>query len=151
MRDLISEQRLETLHPKVREDFRHFIEDAENTLNITLRITQGLRTFAEQQVLYDMGRTKPGKIVTMAKPGSSYHQYGLAVDLVEIIGKEVDWGYDMAKLVPFAAKYGIAWGGSFTKFQDKPHFEKTFGLNWRDLLVKYKDKKFIPVTEYVEI
>ena len=153
MKDAISIQRVEELHPKVREDFKNFITYAENALNITIRVTQGLRTFKEQQDLYDMGRTKPGKIVTKAKAGSSYHQYGLAVDLVELIhdGKDVDWNYDMGKLVPYAAKYGIDWGGNWIGFKDYPHFEKHFGINWRDLLVKHNAKDFIEGTSYVKI
>lgn len=153
MKDAISLQRLESLHPKVKDDFKNFIEDAERDLNITLRITQGYRSFEEQQSLYDMGRTKEGKIVTNAKPGSSYHQYGLAVDLVELVsnGTKVDWNFDTGKLVPYAHKYGIMWGGNFKKFQDRPHFEKTLSYNWRDLLQKYNDKDFISSTHFLNI
>lgn len=152
MKDQISIERVEELHPKVREDFKNFITDAENALGITIRVTQGMRTFAEQQALYDQGRTKPGKIVTKAKPGSSYHQYGLAVDLVELVNGGVDWDYDMSKLVPFADKYGIFWGGNFPgSFKDHPHFEKHFDINWRVLLSKHNTKEFIPGTEYVTI
>jgi LAS superfamily LD-carboxypeptidase LdcB len=153
MKDAISIPRVKQLHPKVIDDFKNFITDAEQGLGIVIRVTQGLRTFEEQQALYDMGRTKPGKIVTKAKPGQSYHQYGLAIDTVEIInnGKDVDWNYDMAKLVPYAHKYGITWGGSFQNFKDYPHFEKTMGYNWRDLLAKYNAKDFITGTQYVNI
>ena len=47
--------------------------------------TSGMRTWEEQQKLYNQGRTaeskaKGEKIVTNAKPGSSYHNYGLAID-----------------------------------------------------------------------
>lgn len=152
MKDTISIPRVKALHPKVVDDFKNFITDAEQSLGIIIRVTQGLRTFEEQQVLYDMGRTKAGKIVTMAKPGSSYHQYGLAIDCAELInGNGIDWNYDMEKLVPFAHKYGIIWGGSFLKFQDKPHFEKALGYNWRDLLAKYNAGDFIAGTHYVNI
>lgn len=151
MKDPISLSRVSGLHPKVVNDFKNFITDAENALGITLRVTQGMRTFEEQQALYDQGRTKPGKIVTKAKPGSSYHQYGLAVDLVELVNDGVDWNYDMGKLVPFAAKYGIEWGGNWKGFKDLPHFEKHFGIHWSKLLVKYNTKDFIPGTKFVNI
>lgn len=151
MKDAVSIERIKGLHPKVREDFENFITEAENALGITIRITQGMRTFEEQQKLYDRGRTEPGKIVTKAKPGSSYHQYGLATDLVEVIGGGVDWNYDMSKLVPYATKYGIDWGGNWTGFKDFPHFEKHFNINWRQLLALHEQKKFIPGTEFVEI
>lgn len=153
MKDAISIERVNSLHPLVRDDFKNFIEDSENSLNITIRISQGLRTFDEQRQLYAMGRTVPGKIVTNSKPGQSYHQYGLAVDLVELIdnGHSIDWGFDMEKLVPFANKYAIYWGGNFKKFKDRPHFEKTFGYSWNDLLTKYNTKDFIEGTQYVSL
>lgn len=152
MKDQISITRVQGLHPKVRDDFFNFITEAENALGITIRVTQGMRTFAEQQKLFDQGRTEPGKIVTKARPGSSYHQYGLAVDLVELIDGGADWNYDMSKLVPFASKYEIEWGGNFPgTFKDHPHFEKHFGINWRQLLLLHDEKKFIPGTEFVQI
>jgi len=152
MRDSkISQVRLDSLHPKVRADFKQFIEDSEAGLNITLRITQGLRTMDEQQTLYDLGRTKSGSIVTNAKPGSSYHNYGLAIDLVVMVDGKLDWNYDMGKLVPYAIKQQITWGGSWRKFKDKPHFEKTFGINWRDMLSKYQKKDFILGTKYINL
>ena len=46
-----------------------------------LHLIYGYRSLGEQAELYSTGRTKPGKIVTNAKPGSSAHNYGLAVDL----------------------------------------------------------------------
>ena len=45
----------------------------------------GLRTMATQQALWDQGRTTPGEIVTNAKPGSSAHNYGMALDVMVLI------------------------------------------------------------------
>ena len=44
-------------------------------------VTSGLRSMEEQQSLWEQGRTKPGEIVTNAKPGQSAHNYGRAVDV----------------------------------------------------------------------
>ncbi len=154
MKDKISIERVKGLHPKVIEDFKNFITDAEQGLGIMIRVTQGMRSFKEQQALYNQGRITAGKIVTKAKPGSSYHQYGLAVDLAELInnGSAIDWGYDMGKLVPYADKYGISWGGNWTGgFKDFPHFEKTMEWSVRALLDKYNKKDFIPNTTFVNI
>lgn len=151
MKDTISESRLQTLHPKVKNDFKLFIEEAEKALDIKLRITSALRSFAIQEELYSQGRTKKGKIITNAKPGSSFHNYGLAVDLVRMDGANVDWNFDLSKLQPFADKYDIDWGGSWKKFKDYPHFEKTMGYTWKSLLSKHNAKKFIPGTSYVDI
>ena len=104
MKDQLSVDRVNKLHPKVRNAFKMIIEAAEGELGITLRVTYGLRTMQEQATLYAQGRTTPGKKLTNAKPGQSYHNYGLAVDLVRMNGNKADWTYDMAKLQPIAAR-----------------------------------------------
>lgn len=43
---------------------------------------EGHRTMERQNGLYAQGRTKPGSIVTYVKGGGSWHNYGLAVDIV---------------------------------------------------------------------
>lgn len=153
MKDKVSNSRIILLHPKVRDDFHAFVEEAEEELGIILRVVQGLRTFDEQQAIYDQGRTKPGKIVTNAPPGSSYHNYGLAIDVAPLIenGTKMDWGFDYKKLLPYAKKYDLVWGGNFKSIVDKPHFEKTLGYNWRTLLQKHKNKEYIEGTKYVNI
>lgn len=152
MKDPHNSKMVENLHPAVRGIFQAFIEEAENDLALTLRIVQGLRTFAQQQAIYNQGRTTPDSIVTKAKPGQSYHNYGLAIDVVPVIknGRELDWEYDFDKLEPSAIKYGITWGGTW-KSPDRDHFELTMGHNWRELLEKYNAKDFIQGTNYVNL
>jgi hypothetical protein len=138
----ISGPRLARLHPKVRDTFRAFIEECEAANpETTLRISQGLRTFEEQNALFNQGRTGKGPIVTNARGGMSYHNYGLAIDLVELDGENnsvVDWKFDMGTLEPIAQKHGIGWGGNFKSIKDKPHFEITFGLTVMQLMEKLK-------------
>lgn len=164
MNDKISIDRINRLHPKVRDTFKAFIEEAEAALGITLRVVQGLRTIAEQNALYAQGRTKPGKIVTNAKGGSSLHNYGLAIDVGQLLNKAINWNFDYNLLRPFAKKYGLTWGADWdgdgkTKAEgdkdehlvDMPHFQLTFGFTWKQLLAKTQAKDFIPGTEYVSI
>lgn len=152
MKDQHSIDRVALLHPKIREDAANAITDAENELGIVLRVVQGYRTFEEQQAIYDQGRTKPGSIVTYAAPGSSYHNYGLALDIAPLIknGTALDWNYGFKNLVPSFAKYGFTWGGLF-KHIDADHFEKKLGYDWRQLLVMYNQNKFIEGTTYLNI
>jgi len=142
MKDAISAKRLEQLHPKAKGIFKAFIEECEDTFGITLRISQGLRTIAGQDALYAQGRTSSGHIVTNAKGGSSFHNYGLAVDLVEMDhnGAEANWKYDMATLVPIAKKHGEQWGGDWIHIKDYPHFQLSFGYTWQQLFEKYQNK-----------
>lgn len=151
MRDKLSEARLQLLHPKVRTIFKAFIEEAEEALDVTLRITQGMRTIQEQNELYAIGRTRPGTKVTNAQGGSSFHNYGLAIDLVEIRDGMANWDFPYELLKPIATKYNLVWGGDFTSIIDKPHYELTFGNAWQALFEKVTASDFIPGTQYVNI
>ncbi len=161
MIDKISEQRIMLLHPKVRDSSMKVLQRAETGLSgsAKLRIAQGLRTFPEQAAIYAQGRTALGKIVSNARPGYSYHNYGLAFDIVLLInGKEIS--YDMLKdydgddvadwkeIVKICQAEGWQWGDTFG---DYPHFQKTFGYKESALLAKYNKKDFIPGTVYVNI
>ncbi len=157
MKDKYSEERISQLHPQyvVRDIFRIFIEECENTLGITLRIMLPVfRSVDEQNELYSHGRngdTRPK--VTDAKGGTSYHNYGLAVDLCVIENGSVNWNYDMSNLKSIAEKYndGLEWGGDWIHMKDKPHFElrKVNGViyqeNCSDLAVLPKDKDGYPI------
>jgi peptidoglycan L-alanyl-D-glutamate endopeptidase CwlK len=112
------------------------------------RFSYTLRTFAEQDALYAQGRTKSGKVVTNAKGGQSYHNYGLAVDIVLIrdmdgngsfetaswdtnLDADNDGQSDWMEAVAIFKRHGWEWGGDW-KFTDMPHFQKTFGksISW---------------------
>ena len=82
-------ERISILHPSIRNEVSKIINecDAALTGRAKVRITQGLRTFEEQQKLYNQ-RPK----VTNAKAGQSVHNYGFAVDICLIIdGKVASW------------------------------------------------------------
>lgn len=159
--DHITQQRIEKLHPVVRIEIQKIIEECDYALTgrAKVRITQGLRTFKEQDDLYAIGRTKPGKKVTNAKGGQSIHNYGLAVDICLIIDGKIaswdtvkDWDNDKVadwyECVKIFAKYGWDWGGNWKTFKDLPHFEKKkittsngiLKTSWRTLSKMLKDK-----------
>ena len=159
--DSITMTRIEKLHPIVRDEVQEIITECDSALTgkAKIRITQGLRTFQEQTQLYAIGRTKPGKKVTNAKPGQSIHNYGLAVDICLIIdGKTASWDTakdwdndqiaDWYECVKIFAKHGWQWGGNWKTFKDLPHFEKKsiktntleIKVPWRNLIKLPKDK-----------
>ena len=128
MKDKYTNERIKLLHPKAILLFTNFINECETTFNITLRITQGLRTVEEQNKLYAQGRTTGGNIVTNAKGGYSMHNYGLAIDIAVVASDgSIDWNYNMKPLSVIAERYGITWGGNFKSIKDAPHFELNFG------------------------
>ncbi|ELP1878973.1 M15 family metallopeptidase [Vibrio vulnificus] len=132
--DVITDNRIATLHSYVRSPAAAFINAVEEELGIALRITQALRTVEEQDKLYAKGRTTEGKIVTNVKGGYSYHNYGLAIDVVEIKDRKVNWNPDWNAIGKIGVSYGFEWGGNWKSFVDKPHFQMTFGLSIADLV-----------------
>jgi len=163
--DKPTQDRIALLHPKIRQEIEAIIKEANIALTgrASVRISQGLRTIAEQNALYAQGRTdKTKKIVTNAKGGSSYHNYGIAVDVVLILdGKTASWDdktdfdgdkvSDWMEVVAIFKKYGYVWGGNFRSIKDSPHFEKSFGYSVSQLLEKVNKKDFIKGTTYVNI
>lgn len=92
-------------------------------------VIQAMRTSAEQAALYAIGRTVSigSPIVTKAKPGSSLHETGRAIDLAFI---EDDYGitYDgpWDELGVFAVdQAGVDWSGNWRNAYEKAHFEVT--------------------------
>ncbi|MGN7308723.1 M15 family metallopeptidase, partial [Bacillus subtilis] len=67
-----SAAKLTGLLPVVRTATERLIQRSF-AIGIPIVITQGLRTVAEQDALYAQGRSKPGKVVTNARGGYSYH------------------------------------------------------------------------------
>jgi peptidoglycan LD-endopeptidase CwlK len=170
MKDTISITRVTLLHPKVRDEVKALIEKAEDKLGqyAAIRIVQGLRTFDEQQALYNQGRTTPGKVVTNSKAGQSYHNYGLAIDFAILYDKDKngtfealswdllvdmdkDWQKDWMEVVDLFEAANYTWGGRFHSIQDNPHLEKTFGINWRTMLDMHNSHAFIEGTQYIKL
>lgn len=151
--DTPTQTRIAKLHPSVRNEVTKIIQECDKALTgrATVRITQGLRTFAEQDALYQQGRTKPGKKVTNAKAGQSIHNYGFAVDICLIINGKIaswdttkDWDNDQVadwyECVKIFAKHGWEWGGNWKTFKDLPHFDKRGFNSWKKLSKLKQDK-----------
>ncbi|MEK3673519.1 M15 family metallopeptidase [Paenibacillus sp. FSL R10-2771] len=141
---LKSMSKIEKLHPVLVAATIALIERCY-ARGVNIVITQGLRTIAEQDALYAQGRTKPGQIVTNAKGGTSYHNYGVAIDFALLLndGRVVSWDNkldvdkdgisDWMEVVDEANKLGFEWGGDWTSFKDLPHLQMTFGMSTAQL------------------
>lgn len=141
-------ERIAKLHPSIRLEVTNIINECNKNLTgrSQVRISEGLRTFAEQDALFNK-RPK----VTNAKGGQSVHNYGFAVDIVLIIDGKVaswdtkaDWDGDKVsdwdECVKVFEKYEWNWGGNWTSFKDMPHFDKIGYNDWRVLSTKKRDK-----------
>ena len=137
--DIHSDRRTNTLHPMVRGKAKEFIIRAEKELGIKLRVVSALRTWAEQNNLYAQGRTSPGNIVTKAKGGESLHNFGLAIDVVEIKNGKAIWNnLNWNRIADLGKQIGFRWGGDWKTFKDKPHFEIRFGKSLAQLRALYQ-------------
>jgi len=168
--DKITLQRIELLHPAVRDEAKEiYAEICERLTGKTLcRFSHTLRTFAEQDALYAQGRSdKTKSVVTKAKGGQSWHNYGLAIDIVLLVDKDGNGSYESAswdtttdfdndnspdwdEVVYVFGLYGWEWGGNW-KFKDTPHFQKTFGLTIAEAKKRYDNKQVISGTNYIKL
>ena len=94
---------------------------------IKVILTWGYRSIESQNGLYAKGRTTPGSIVTNARGGYSWHNYGLAADYAFIIDGKVTWNGPWDKFGKIARQCGLEWGGDWKKFTDRPHVQCTRG------------------------
>ncbi|WP_244897359.1 M15 family metallopeptidase [Marinococcus halophilus] len=131
------------LHPVVEERKNEWIQRAEQQ-GIQVVVTDGYRSVEEQNALYAQGRTTQGEIVTQARGGESYHNYGLAIDFaLRTPDGELVWDMerddngngkaDWTEAVEIAKELGFNWGGDWPGFKDYPHLEMTFGLSLEEL------------------
>ena len=142
MTDTISLARLNLLHPLIREDAIEAYNEAvmKTPKGVHPVIVQTLRTFEEQDLLYQKGRTRPGPKVTNARAGASLHNYGLALDFCLQVNGKLVWEVDKNWMIVvdcFKA-CGFEWGGDWRSFSDYPHLEKSFGFTWKQLLALHK-------------
>jgi hypothetical protein len=111
------------LHPVARKKFIEFLNVLrKNGYMITL--TSGYRSFQKQKKLRE--QFDRGEIPAAARPGLSYHNYGLAIDInMERAGKQYklhtlkeDW--ERTGVPEVARRLGLRWGGTFN---DNVHFD----------------------------
>lgn len=137
----MSSRRLEDLHPGARRRLQALIRWAAEAKRpgggLDVFQTCTWRSNDEQARLYAQGRTAPGRIVTYARPGESWHNvisdHGFpmsrAFDLAWIKrdGKRVRVMYSFpAWFLDKAESLGLTCGARWEKFKDGPHFQYEF-------------------------
>jgi hypothetical protein len=134
-------EKLETLHVAIKQR-GYALVDAIQKMGFEAEITSAYRSFQHQQRLRD----QLGSMA--ATPGTSPHNYGLALDIVLWKNGRKYGNYNASKSewestgVPaFARQHGWTWGGDFkTHPFDPVHFDlkKNLGVSTSDLFEKGK-------------
>jgi len=105
---------------------------------ITLIISAGLRSWLQQDVLWLQGRNPDGTyidpvhhtgVVTNARGGESWHNYGVAVDCEpEVKDGTIDWNAShpqWKRMEAVGASLGMTTGANWKRLVDAPHFQIT--------------------------
>lgn len=143
--DKITIKRIEKLAPELRAEAMAIYKEICEALKgrAICRFSHTLRTNAEQNELFAIGRTKTGKKVTNARGGQSWHNYGRAIDIVLLVDRDKNGTFESAswesnvdfdgdgmadwqEVVAIFKRYGWEHGGDW-HFKDMPHFQKTMG------------------------
>lgn len=146
--DFDKRRKLRDVHPALRDRVLRVAERL-SARQMSFLITDGLRTFAEQDELFRKGRKlKNGTwvpidpvhrtgIVTNARGGHSNHNYGLAIDSYPVISGRVFTSIPQHASIEFRQTFkaiqkaigeegeaaGLFWGGRWTDPFDPPHLQ----------------------------
>ncbi len=132
---MINSRDLKELLPPVKKRVEAFLAAAK-AAGIDLLVTSTYRDNASQTALYAQGRTAPGKIVTNAKAGQSWHNYRCAVDVVPIVNGKPCWdvkNFVWQQVGALGKQAGLEWAGDWKRFKEYPHFQYTGGLTMAQL------------------
>ena len=128
--------RLAGLLPRVKVLAEQLLQRA-SAAGIALVVTQGLRTYAEQDALYAQGRSTPGKIVTRARGGQSAHNFGRAFDVAFVSKNGIAWDGPWDEIGAMGQELGLEWGGAWPSFKDRPHFQLMEGKTLAELRAEH--------------
>ncbi len=108
--------RSETILSRVDAELARRVRAMADTLRArgtVISVVSGLRSYASQLALWNARGSNPYPV---AKPGTSLHERGRAVDLAVVSGGT------LAAVGAVGEALGLRWGGRFTH-ADPPHFE----------------------------
>ena len=131
---MINSRNLADLLPVVAAKASAFV-DACRAAGIVVLVTSTYRDNECQTDLYAQGRTKPGKIVTRAKAGQSWHNWRCAFDFVPMAGGVPQWSDTAAftRCGIIAESLGLEWAGRWQSMRELAHCQYTGGLSLTDL------------------
>jgi len=135
----INSRSLFDLHPTLERGCNALIRRMNQAGFAHVGVSSTYRCNIYQNWLFEQGRTHPGNIVTNARGGQSWHNHmaprnALAFDIFQNIrGQEWNNPAFFATAGEIWTAMGGEWGGNWTGFVDRPHFQYTGGLSLVDL------------------
>lgn len=134
---MINSRSLLELHPVVQAKAHAFLARcAEEGLDIL--VTSTFRDNESQAALYAQGRTTPGKRVTNAKAGESFHNWRCALDVVPLRNGKPVWGTTAApdkalweRVIEIGESCGLE-SLARSSFPEMAHFQFRGGLTLAD-------------------
>ena len=112
------------------------------TAGIKAKIISGSRTYAAQNRLFRQGRYgNPGPIITHARGGRSNHNFGIAWDIgiFTETGGYITEGAAYDKAAEAGMSETLEWGGDWSGFVDKPHYQLKLGISLAMLRDKFEN------------
>lgn len=130
---MINSRNIADLHPLVAKKADAFLAECKKR-GIDVLITSTYRDHESQAAIYAQGRTLPGKRVTNAKPGQSWHNWRCAFDFVPIVNGKAMWNdiSTFEKCGEIAESVGLEWAGRWVKFKEYAHCQYTGGMTLAD-------------------
>lgn len=122
------------LHPELKKRAESLLQQAWKS-GLKVFLFEGFRSFDRQNELYQKGG------VTNARGGQSYHNYGLAVDIIFYDEKgRPSWNqkHNWQKLGEIGKNLGLTWGGDFKSIKDLTHFEYHPQMSLKDIQKLYQ-------------
>ena len=134
------------LEPITRQLVQSIVAAAEQ-MGIVLMVYETYRSQPRQQELFNSGATKLAKV--------GVHHYGLACDIVRVVGGEPSWKGDFSFLGQLAHSAGLIWGGDWGapqikhSFVDSVHVQRCTVARQADLFAGtwYPDDAYNPYTD----
>ena len=137
-------QNYEDLAPFFAHKLRIAIAECQD-LGYKIELFEGYRSPERQDHLYAQGRTRDGKVITNAKGWQSWHQYGLAGDLVGKVNGRWDWSIDYDKITEVMKRHSF----ESLKFE-RAHFQITGGLSIRRAAAIAQERGLIALWSIVQ-
>ena len=123
-------------------------EDNLRHQGLPFYLFEGFRSWDRQEWLYASGRTRPGRIVTNARPGRSWHAYGLAADYVldgMVMKPGIQWSWEIRghpewrRMAQLAVGLGLEAAYFWEKFPECPHVQYPCGLTIGQAMTLYDE------------